>query len=104
MPVEVTLVVEGIPDETIASVLCRKAGVEPGRVMGRRGKGFIDSRLAGFNAAAAATAPGWVSPTPRRRPGPWRRATRSTRPCCKSAIPFPRVLPDANIPAVRGGG
>lgn len=43
---------EGVTDRAILERVCREAGVAITRAYGEHGKGFLDARLAGFNAAA----------------------------------------------------
>lgn len=54
----VTLAAEGVIDFAILRRLVRDAGMEPGSEYGGRGKQHLDSRLAGYNRAAAFTP--WV--------------------------------------------
>ncbi len=58
---EVTpIAVEGIVDEAVLSRILRDFGMRPFPVYGKKGCAHLDSRLAGFNSAAAHSPSPWI--------------------------------------------
>lgn len=52
MSVYLTAVVEGLPDQEAAKKICCHLDLHISEVFGRKGKGYIDSRISGFNQAS----------------------------------------------------